>query len=1028
MIRFIASHPTVANILMIALIVIGLFALPNLNRETFPEFELERIQISVANSGSTAEEMEESVGQPIEDALAGIKHIDEIRATFQEGMASIVVDMADGGDLQTFLDDIRTEVDAITTLPSEANDPLIQILNRSTGVVSIAVTGSMSVQDLKEYCELLKRKLQRLPEISLVSVNGFSDRQIQIHLDGKKLSMLSLSVTEIADAISNQSFDLPVGSLETQDQEILLRFTEKSRSISEFANIVILSGATGAEVKLGEIATIEDRFELDENKTIFNGSRAGFVSVSRPKTGDSLEVYKVVEAFVKQEQAIAPQNVSLALTQNFASIIEDRLMLLLTNGWQGLLLVFLSMWLFFSFRLSFWVTMGLPVSFLASFFVMLQIGYTLNMMTTLALIIAIGLLMDDAIVIAENIAAHLQRGKSSVDAVTDGIKEVYGGGISSFLTTAFIFIPLGFIEGGMGRVLGVVSITLIIVLAFSLIEAFLILPNHLAHSLRKNNLSRPGKIRSFIEGMMTILREKILGSIVDRAVRWRYLTIGVAVMVFIISIGMLVSGKLKFKAFPDIEGDMVETRILFPQGTPLERTESAVNRVVTALKKVNDELTPLQNRQNPLVENIIVNYGKNSDSNESGAHQATVHAELLDPELRTSTLNQIQMKWRRAIGAVPDVITINVTPPVRGPAGVAIKVLLKGEDIDQLKLASLELSEWLNQIDGVYNVFDDLRPGKPEIRMYLSRGATVLGVNGKMIANQVRSAFYGTNVTEIPIGRESYEVNVRLQPQDRDEITDFENYSIKGPQGGRIPITNVVNLTSGRGYSRIAHVDGYTTLTLQADVDDQTANTAEIINRLKTEFFPQLNEQFPEIQTTLKGQMQRAQTAGASMGQLGFLGMLGIFGLLSFQFRNYTEPLVIMSAIPFALIGAIWGHILMDIPFTIPSMLGFISLAGVVVNDSILLVMFIKMQEKKGIGVVKSAQQASRVRFRAVFLTSLTTIAGLSPLLVEKSMHAIVLKPIATSLGFGLLASTVLVLVALPCIYTILYDFKRQTP
>lgn len=1026
MIRFFTAHPTASNLLMVAFFLLGAFALPMLQRDTFPEFELESVMINVGFPGSSAEEMEKSVGLLIEDAISGVNYIDEVRSSFKEGVASIRVDMAEEGDLDKFHSDIKTAVEGISNLPEEANDPTITLRSWTRSVVSIAVTGPMSVQDLKAYCEQLKRKLMQLPGISLVSVSGFSDRQIRILLDGKKLSKYGISVSDVANAISSQNIDLPVGTIQSKEKEILLRFNERSRSLHEFRDVAILGGSDGMEVKLSEIAIIQDVFEKDEEKIELNGERAGLLTISKPKTADSLRVYEVVEKFVEEERLSVPEGIKLTITKDYASIIKKRLEILFSNGWQGLLLVFLTMWFFFSFRLSFWVTMGLPVSFMGTFFVMNYFGMTLNLMTSVALIIALGLLMDDAIVISENIATHLQSGKNSVQAVVEGVTEVSGGVISSFLTTACIFIPLAFIEGRMGTVLGVISIMLIIVLGISLIEAFLILPSHLAHALHNHRMDAPGKFRRAVESSIAFVRERIVGKLVDIAINWRYLTFGVVVMVSIISVGMLVSGKLKFRAFPRMEGDTLEARILLPQGTPLAQTETVVDRVIEALKRVNKQMTPLQPDGKELVENISVSYGRNSDSNETGAHQATVYADLLPPESRTSNIRQVQGRWKREIGVIPDLVSLNITQPSRGPAGVAIRIRLMGEDLNTLKEASEELQEWLAGIDGIYNLFDDMRPGKPEIHISLKQGATALGINSNTIARQIRSAFNGTTIDELQIGSENYEVDVRLAPDFKDSISDLENFFITGKNGVQIPISSVAELKPGRGYARIAHVDNFKTLTLQTDVDERIANTKEIIDKLKAEKIPELKQKYPGMKIILKGSMERAQRAGTSMLQLGLLGLLGIFALLSVQFRNYSEPLIIITAIPFSLVGVIWGHVFMGLAFTIPSMLGFVSLSGVVVNDSILLVLFLRNCRQKGMAVIEAAKQASRQRFRAVMLTSVTTIAGLFPLLTEPSMHARVLKPIATSLAFGLLSSTFLVLVVIPALYTILHDLNPK--
>jgi len=504
MIRFFTKHPTAANLLMIFFLVIGAVSLPTLRRETFPDFSADKVQINVIYPGATAEDVEEAICRRIEDAVDGISYVKEVTAESQESMGSVTVEMQSGGNMATFLTDIKTEVDAITDFPDQAEDPVVKELNRTDAVVSIAVSGPMAETDLKNYCEDLKDRLKQDVGVSLVTVSGFSERQIRIQIPAAILVQYGVSLDDIANVIARQSVDLPAGSIETSDQDILIRFTDERKTPRAFEDLVIYASENGAEIHLGEIARIRDQFELDEDKFLFNGQRAGLLKISKTKVEDSLTVYDAVQAFVDHEQEIAPAGVKLTLTQDTSSIVRDRLQLLVKNGLQGLLLVFLVMWLFFNIRFSFWVTMGLPVSFFGAFFLMPQIDYSLNMLTMVGLLIALGLLMDDAIVLSENVASHLAKGKAALDAVIDGVGEVKNGVIASFTTTICVFGPLAFLQGNIGKVLKVMPVVLIMVMAVSLIEAFWILPNHLAHSMAHHNLNKKGGFRQRFDGFIEI--------------------------------------------------------------------------------------------------------------------------------------------------------------------------------------------------------------------------------------------------------------------------------------------------------------------------------------------------------------------------------------------------------------------------------------------------------------------------------------------------------------------------------------------
>ena len=1024
LIHYFASHPTAANLLMMIFLFLGLLTIRDLRRETFPDFAPTEVQITAEYPGATAEGVENAVCQRVEEALDDVTDIYEIRSEARENQGRIVVEMRDGGDMVQFLNEVKTAVEAIDDFPDKVEKPVVKQLGKTDLVVSVAVTGHMSVPHLKAFCEQIKDRMLRTELISQVKVLGFSDHQIRIEIPAVTLMHLGLSVSDVADAIARQSVDLPSGIVETKDADLLIRFADERRSVPEFEDLIVISGDTGAEIRLGDIAAVTDRFELDEEKILFNGKRAGMLQISKTKTEDALRIMDAVEAFLEQEQKMAPPGVNFIITQNVSEVVRDRLRMLAINGIEGLILVFLTMWLFFSFRFSFWVAMGLPVSFLGAIFFMEMIDFSLNMLTMVGLLLAVGLLMDDAIVISENVATHLKKGKTPLAAVVDGVTEVRAGVISSFLTTLFIFGSIAvFIEGDIGKVMWVMPVVLILTLSVSLVEAFCILPSHLVHSLKGIDTDRPTAFRQRFEAFIGWVREKILGSIVDWAVSWRYLFTGLVICIFLISIGMLAGGFLKTRAFPDIDGDVLQARILLPQGTPLSRTEKVVERVIKALEKVDSELTPLQPEGNPIVKNVNVQFNTNVDAFESGPHVATVSADLLGAEQRNSRIDDIAGRWRKEVGNVPDVINITYKEPVIGPGGLAIDIRLKGDDLGLLKQASLELMNWLNSYEGVLDLNDDLRPGKPEIRVTLKSGAMAIGVDAATIANQLRSAFHGQKAGDIQVGSESYEVDVRLAPLDQNNLGDLEGFHITAQSGKEIPMGSVATLEEGRGYARILRINSVRTVTIQGDVNTLITNAAEIIKETKTLFLPELQKRYPDIAFTLEGQAKESRKTGRSMGKALLVGIFAVFVLLSFQFKSYIEPLIVIAAIPLAFIGVIWGHIIMGLELSMPSIMGFVSLAGVVVNDSILLVEFIKLRFKEGKDISEAARTASRQRFRAVLLTSLTTIMGLLPLLAERSLQAQILIPMATSLVFGLLASTILILVVIPALYTILGDF-----
>jgi len=1021
MIRFFSVHPTAANLLMMVLLGIGLITLPQIKRETFPEVKAYSVQIQVPYPGATPLDVEQGICLTLEDALDGISFVEEKICQARQNIGVMTVKMFEQGNFTKFLDDVNSAVDGISDFPSEAETAIISEVGRVQSVISIALTAELPRAELKTLAEHIKQRLLRHDNIPLIEIQGFSDRQLLVAVPSYNIRRYGLSLQDIASIIAKQDVDLPVGTIETHFQETQLRFSDERRTAADLANIVVMSGDNGNDVLLGDIATITDTFELAEDKLSFNGQSAAILAVSKNTTDDSLRVLEAVEEMLIKERARLPDGVILALTQDATSIVKDRINLLSTNAWQGLILVFAVMWLFFTIRYAFWVVMGLPVSFLASMFFLNVFGISINMFSMVALLLSLGILMDDAIVIAESIGSQIKKGLSPVEASIEGTKIVARGVISSFLTTACIFTGLIFIEGNLGQVLKVIPIVLLTVITVSLIEAFLILPHHLNHSLSHAKDKVVSGFRIKFEQKFERFRDKV-AELVELLIRFRYAFLGSIIALFLLSISMLVSGILKFSAFPNIEGDMVQARVLMPSGTPLKQTEAVVEKLQLALDKTAKHFQQFE--QAPLIRAISVSYNENEDAYELGPHLATIKVDLLTAESRQTSTQPFINYWRETAGIIAQAHAISYKEPVIGPSGKAIEIRIKGDDFTQLSKASFELQQWLAGYEGVDNIFDDLRPGKPEFSITLKEGASNLGIDAQTIANQMRSAFQGIKVLETNVGLNTFEVTVKLDPSSRDEYIDFDNFSIIHPQTKAIiPLTSVATVESSRGFARVSRVNNQRTITVYGDIDVDKNNTKQVLADITKRWLPQFEQNYPELSLNYEGEVKNAGTTQLSMVRAFVVGLFGVFILLSFQFKSYVEPLVVLVAIPLAMIGVVWGHLLMGLQFTMPSMMGFISLAGIVVNDSILLVEFVKKRVKTGLTVHEAAVKASRDRFRAVLLTSITTIAGMTPLLFETSSQAQILIPLATSIVFGIATSTLLVIFVIPCLYCVLEDF-----
>ena len=1023
MIAWFVRHQTAANLLMAGIMILGLVTLPGLQRETLPEIANDEVEIRIVYRGATPQEVEDAVCRRLEDALESITDLDEMRCESREGVGIATAVMAEGTDMMRFLDDVKSDVDAIDDFPDQTEPPVVFERGRTEPVISVAVVGPEDPVALKAYAEDLKDRMMALENIAKVSVTGFSDHHIRIEIPAWRLRQYALSADDVAKAVGRHSVSSPAGLLEGGPEDLLLRFDDQRKRADAFHELVVISGKTGAAIRLGEIADIDDRFDRDEEKILFNGQRAAVLNVAKTRSEDILKVLNTVRNFVAAERQRVPRGVELHLTQDRASVVQDRLDMLLRNGAQGLVLVFLVLWLFFGFRYSFWVTMGLPVSFLGALVLLPAAGITINMISMVGLLIAIGLLMDDAIVIAENIAARMASGDSPATAAIEGVKQVLPGIMSSFATTLMVFGSLAFITGDIGQILRVMPIVLILVISVSLLEAFWILPHHLSHSLARTHHKPLPRFRQAFERRFDVLRERGFGPLLDRAVDYRYLTLGIVVMLVILAVAMPAGGKLKFVAFPDLDGDVVEARVLLPQGTPLARTEQIVARLEIALAEVNEQFKPHQPGGQDLVRNVTVIYGENPDAFETGPHVARVVADLLGAEVRDTPLDTFRNAWREADDDFADVIAIKYTEPATGPAGKPIDLRLLGPDLESLQAASRELQTWLNDHAGVQDLSDDLRPGKREFRLRLKPGAGVLGLDALAVADQVRGAFQGIKVDEFPVGSETYEVNLRVAAADRMGPEDLDTFTVIGRDGALVPLSVVARVEEVRGWARIHRVNGQRAVTIQGDVNRSVVNAQELLALAKAEIVPGLLERNPGMRFEVQGESDESAKTGLSIVRNVLLGLIGVYMLLALQFRGYLAPITVMLVIPTALIGVVFGHMALGLNMTMPSMVGMASLFGVVVNDSILLVVFIREARARRVPVPEAAKQAARARFRPILLTSITTVAGLTPLLLEKSLQAQILIPLAASLAFGLATATIAALFLVPAVYSILDDF-----
>lgn len=1022
MIRWFAGHPTAANLLLILLIAAGLFSAPGLKRETFPDYRPVEVSIEVIYRGASAADVENAICRRLYDAVKRVDFLEEFSCAAQDNLASATAKMTPGGDALRFLNELQTEVNAIDDLPIRTEAPVVRELYRSDLVAAVAVTGTMSRQHLEDYALALEQKIMSLAGVARVYIHGQSQRQWQVEIPRNVLAQHGISARELALRVSRQSIDLPLGTLETPDKDILLRFTDQRRSLSELASLVVISEANGGELTLGEIATLREADEKPEEKIRFNGKPAMVLEVHKSLRDDALSVKNALEALLVSERQHFHGQVELSITQDMTSIVRDRLEMLIGNGIVGLILVVLVMSIFFRPRLALWAVLGLPAAFMGAFIVMSLTGLTLNMITLVALLMAIGIVMDDAIVITDNIATHAKEAASPLEAVALGTQQVLPGVLSSFLTTVAVFAPLAFLAGELGAVLEVLPVVLIAALAASLVEAFWILPHHLKSSVSDTRDEKTSDIRRRFEQGFETFRERV-GKLADRAITFRLWVLGGMLAVLLGSAGFIAGGHIGSEAMPDIDGDVLEARILMPQGSTLLRTEAVAKQIEVAMEKLNERYTPLQPGSMPLVNAIQVRFNHNPSAREAGPHVATVIVDLLTAERRNITLDELTTAWLEEIGHIAGLERLLIQEPGFGPAGIPVEIRLQGDNLQALHIASRELVSHLESYAAVYNVTDDLRLGKPQRTLSLAEGGHGLGLSAEDVASQLRAAFLGEIVDTQRIGDHDVEVLIRQAKKDRNSLDDLVDHTIMLRDGSRVPLEVATTVQERRDWARITRIDGRRTVTVEANADARLSSGQAIVKSLDDAWLVSFRSRHPNVDVSFEGQVARSAETGSSIGRGLLIGLIGIFVILSFQFRSYVEPLIVMLSIPLAFIGALWGHVLMGYYMSMPSLIGAASLAGIVVNNAILLIHFIKTHRQRGMDVISAAGQASRDRLRAILISSSTTIVGLLPLLVETSTQAAAIKPLAIAVVFGLLSATVLVILIIPAIYVLFDDW-----
>jgi multidrug efflux pump subunit AcrB len=1034
-VRWMAHNHVAANLLMLVFIVGGIILAPKVQQEVFPEIALDRVTISVPYPGAGPEEVEEGILLKIEENLTGVDGIKEVRSTAAEGLGTVIVEIREGLDPDKVLQDIKSEVDRITTFPLDAEEPVISKLLNRREVISVVVYGELPERSLRERAEAVRDELLTHPQITQVDLGGLRPYEISIEIPEANLRRYNLTLDQVAQRVRRASLDLPAGSIRTAGGEILLRTKERRYFGPEYADIAILTNPDGTQVLLRDIAEVKDTFQETDTFATFDGKPAAMVKIFRVGQQKPTEISDLVTRYVEDKRPTLPPSVQIATWNDTSELFRSRMNLLLKNAALGLTLVFLILGLFLEIRLALWVMLGIPIAFFGTLFLMPALGVSINMISLFAFILALGIVVDDAIVVGENIFEHRQRGKPFLQAAVEGTLEVSMPVVFAILTTVAAFTPLLFVSGLMGKFIYVIPTVVITILLVSLIECLFILPAHLALGKRREEprglLGGIDRVRrAFGRGLERFITGPYR-RLLELCLVWRYVTIAAAVAVLFLSVGVIGGGFLKFTFMPEVEGDVITASLQLPRGTPAvetARVQKEVEAQAMAVVKEFDATGPagstVLRHFYAVVGGTLAEGGPVGAGSASGSYLADMALFLTPSETREVTASEIAGAWRRKVGDIPGIESV-VFKSNLVRMGANIDIQLAHENFAVLATAAGQIKLELARYPGVGDIEDSYAQGKRELKVRLKPEGRTLGITEEDLGRQLRGAFFGAEALRLQRGRNEVKVMARYPEAERQSLRDLEGMRIRTPQGGEIPLTAAAWIDQGRGFSEINRTDRKRVINVSASVDSQQANAQEILADLRSGILQTLAHDYPGLSFNLEGEEKERRESMDSMKTGFLLALLAIFALLAIPFRSYSQPLLIMAAIPFGVVGAIAGHLIMGYNLSILSMFGIVALSGVVVNDSLLLIDRINTNRREvGVDIQRAVLDAGQRRFRPILLTSLTTFFGLAPMILETSVQAQFLIPMAISLGFGILFATGITLLLIPALYVVLEDVR----
>ena len=1032
MIAWFAKNGVAANLLLGIIVIAGIFSIKGMKMELFPDFDLDLVSITVPYPGAAPLEVEDGICKQIEEKIWDLSGIKKLVSYSREGEGVVGVQVERGNDPQELADKIKVRVDSILNFPEEAEKPIVEVATQRRRVLAVAIHGNCDEKSLRKIADKTLDDLTNLSGITQVEIAGIRKPEIGIEVSEASLRQYGLSFDQVAQAMKRSSIDTPGGVARTSSGETLLRSMGKAQDGKQFEEIRLLSNANGSNVQAGDLANVKDGFEDKVLYTRFSNEPAVTLRVFRVGKQSPIDISERVTDYVDTIKPRLPEGISMTVWQDSSYYLQGRLEMMVRNAFQGLLLVFLVLSFFLRPSLAVWVALGLPISFMGAFATMGVLDASINLVSLFAFIVVLGILVDDAIVVGESVYTLGSKGEKPLKASIKGTHLVAMPVTFAIITSMVAFVPMLFLPGWLGKLMKDIPLVVIPALFFSLVESKFILPYHLSlcrfDSLPKNSLSKiQNRISVGLERFIEIRYQPFL----KKCLEWRYLTLSCFLGLLMVTFGLIAGGHVpSIRGVPPVPSDYISVKILMHDGVPAETTQKALAEVERARLETIDYLIE-QKEPNPF-RYVMKTMGaqpfsggprENADI-ATGSNRGEISVELIKSEDRTRSAPQISALWRERIGPLPGLKQLFFGDVAAGGSKTAIDLEIAGQDLKAMGVAADLVKKKLASYEGIFDVTDTYSGGKREMKIEINANGLALGLTQADLGRQIRQAYYGEEIQRIQKERDEVKVMLRYPLKDRKTLTALHDLRVRTSSGVEAPLSEVATITMGQGYPTIKRSDRSRIINVQTSANKDTAKVPLIERDLELNFLPSLREKFPNSRFTFVGEKKEQEESDSGLAQAGGICLFVIYALLAIPFRSYLQPFLIMSVIPFGLIGAVLGHFLFGLPLSQLSHFGLVALTGVVINDSLVLVHYVN-QRAKETTLLEATRLAGMARFRAILLTSLTTFVGLLPILFERSLQAQFLKPMAIAIGFGVLFATFITLLMVPCLYLILEDLKK---